>query len=133
MGKDRYSYKVIAMYTPMVTHDNLFYWCLVWFTIRLFASQPSYKFRSTKCHNIIQYECGKYPRIFHGILSIPHNVVMNMNNIMIANLHLYSKYWTTELETFHLYSKHFERSNLKNGRKINKNVNLKLIYFIVVD
>ena len=26
---------------------------------------------------------GKYPRVFRGILSIPQNIVMDLNNIMI--------------------------------------------------
>ena len=31
----------------------------------------------------IQYECGEYPRRFHEILSVSHNIVMNMNNVMV--------------------------------------------------
>ena len=30
----------------------------------------------------IHTECGKYPKIFCGILSIPHNIVMKLNNAM---------------------------------------------------
>jgi hypothetical protein len=35
-------------------------------------------------HNIfhIQTACGKYPGIFHGILSLPHNIVMDLINVM---------------------------------------------------
>ena len=29
-----------------------------------------------------QTDCGKYPGILHGILSVPHNFVMNLNNVM---------------------------------------------------
>lgn len=29
----------------------------------------------------IMNECGKYPEIFHGLLSLPHNNVMNLNNV----------------------------------------------------
>ena len=28
------------------------------------------------------FKCGQYPRIFHGILSVPHNIVMNLNDVM---------------------------------------------------
>ena len=31
----------------------------------------------------IQSECGKYPRIFCGTLSIPHNIVMDLNNVTL--------------------------------------------------
>ena len=31
----------------------------------------------------IQTKCGKYMRIFHEILSVPHNIVMNMNSVML--------------------------------------------------
>jgi hypothetical protein len=39
-------------------------------------------------NNILKYshvwtECGKYPKIFHGILLISHNIVMDLNNVMI--------------------------------------------------
>ena len=37
---------------------------------------------------------GRY-RIFHGIFSIPHNIVMNMNNVMFHNVILYSKILST--------------------------------------
>jgi hypothetical protein len=30
----------------------------------------------------IQYECGKYQGILSGILSVPQNVVVDMNNVM---------------------------------------------------
>ena len=30
----------------------------------------------------IQLKCEKYPNIFCGVLSIPHNTVMDVNNIM---------------------------------------------------
>ena len=30
----------------------------------------------------ISSKCGKYPRIFHGILSLLENIVMNVNNVM---------------------------------------------------
>ena len=30
----------------------------------------------------IQTGCGKYFRIFHGVLSVPHNIVMDLNNFM---------------------------------------------------
>ena len=30
----------------------------------------------------IQCECGEYPGILRGILSVPQNIVMNMNNVM---------------------------------------------------
>lgn len=33
---------------------------------------------SWDCH-----ECGEYPRIFYGILLVPHNNIMALNNIMI--------------------------------------------------
>ena len=28
----------------------------------------------------IQTECEKYPEIFYGILSLPHNIAMDLNN-----------------------------------------------------
>jgi hypothetical protein len=31
----------------------------------------------------IQYECWEYPEILCGILSIPQNIIMDLNNIMI--------------------------------------------------
>ena len=42
-------------------------------------------------HNIIKsitmlcnsYVCGEYPGTFHLILSIPHNIVMDLNNVMV--------------------------------------------------
>ena len=38
-------------------------------------------------HNIIQIhiqsECGEYPRLLRGILSIPLNVVMDLNNVVL--------------------------------------------------
>jgi hypothetical protein len=30
----------------------------------------------------IQFECEEYSRTFCGILAFPHNIVMNMNNVM---------------------------------------------------
>ena len=30
----------------------------------------------------IQFECGKYLGVFCGIVSIPHNIVMNLDNVM---------------------------------------------------
>ena len=30
----------------------------------------------------IQSECGEYLRILHGIISVPHNIVMDLNNVM---------------------------------------------------
>ena len=35
----------------------------------------------------VQFECGEYPGISCGILSIPHNIVMDLNNVM----HIYVK------------------------------------------
>ena len=32
----------------------------------------------------IQSQCGKYQWIFHGILSVPPNIVMNMNNVFFS-------------------------------------------------
>ena len=36
----------------------------------------------------IQSECGEYPRVLRGILSLPHNIVMDLNNVMDVR-----KYW----------------------------------------
>ena len=36
-----------------------------------------------KCIPHIQSECGEYPGIFCGILSVPHNIAVDMNNIML--------------------------------------------------
>ena len=33
----------------------------------------------------IQYEYGTHWRIFHGVLSIPQNIVMDLNNGMLFN------------------------------------------------
>ena len=30
----------------------------------------------------IYFECGKYMGIFHGILLVPRNIRMNLNNVM---------------------------------------------------
>ena len=30
----------------------------------------------------IQFECGKYMRLFHGILSVSQNNIMDLNNVM---------------------------------------------------
>ena len=30
----------------------------------------------------IQTKCGEYLRILHGILSVPQNIVMDLNNVM---------------------------------------------------
>ena len=38
-------------------------------------------------HNIIHTKCGEYTKIFHGILSIPRNIIVDLNNVMIARLH----------------------------------------------
>ena len=34
------------------------------------------------CIHHTRYEYGKYLKIFHGILSIPHNNVMDLNYVM---------------------------------------------------
>ena len=34
---------------------------------------------------VIQFECGKYPKIFCGILSTPQNIVMDLNNVMLGH------------------------------------------------
>jgi hypothetical protein len=31
--------------------------------------------------NHVQYECGKYLGIFHGIVLVPQNIVMDLNNV----------------------------------------------------
>ena len=38
----------------------------------------------TNMYNIhnIQSECGKYQAIVRGILSVPHNIVLDLNNVM---------------------------------------------------
>ena len=35
-------------------------------------------------HNIphIQTKCEEYPRILSGIVSVPHNIIMDLNNVM---------------------------------------------------
>ena len=35
--------------------------------------------------SLIQFECGEYPRLFHGILSVPHSIVMNLNNVIVES------------------------------------------------
>ena len=35
----------------------------------------------------IKTKCGEYPRICHGILSVPQNIVMNLNNVIKAMHH----------------------------------------------
>ena len=35
--------------------------------------------------DIHMFECGEYPGILHAILSIPHNIVMNLNHVMFTN------------------------------------------------
>jgi hypothetical protein len=35
----------------------------------------------------IQPKHGEYSRIFHGILSVPHNIVMDPNNVVWVVLH----------------------------------------------
>ena len=32
---------------------------------------------------MVHSECGNHPRIFHEILSFPHNTIMDLNNVMI--------------------------------------------------
>lgn len=32
----------------------------------------------------IQSECGEYPSILCGILPVPHNIVMDLDNVMYA-------------------------------------------------
>jgi hypothetical protein len=39
----------------------------------------------------LMYECGKYQRIFRGILSVPQNILMDLNNVM-CKLDLYPFY-----------------------------------------
>ena len=33
----------------------------------------------------IQFECGKYQGIFCGIMLVPHNIVMDMRNVMVVS------------------------------------------------
>ena len=40
-----------------------------------------YKIRP-EVHNIIQAECGEYPRLLRGMLSVSRNIVMDLNNVM---------------------------------------------------
>jgi hypothetical protein len=35
---------------------------------------------------MINAHCGKYPRIYNGIMSVPHNIVMDMNNVMVGTM-----------------------------------------------
>ena len=35
----------------------------------------------------IKTKCREYPRIWHGILSVPQNIVMNLKNVMKAMYH----------------------------------------------
>ena len=42
----------------------------------------SAKFLQIYAQTTFQTECGEYLGIFHGILSVPHNNVMDLNNVM---------------------------------------------------
>lgn len=33
-------------------------------------------------HNLIQTKCGKYPGIRRGIMAVPHNIIMDLTNVM---------------------------------------------------
>ena len=35
------------------------------------------------CYSYIMTECGKYQGMSYGIFSVPHNIVMNLNNVML--------------------------------------------------
>jgi hypothetical protein len=51
-------------------------------TITLFRSIAIFRSRIDGISGNIQTECGKYTKIFPGILPVPHNIAMDLNNVM---------------------------------------------------
>ena len=52
----------------------------------------------------IQTECEEYPRIFHEILSVPQNTVMNLNNVMNYRSALLKTYLATIIYCFFYFT-----------------------------
>ena len=48
-------------------------------------------FGGSKLSRVIQTKCGEYPGILRGILSVPHNIIMNLNNVRLATIRIIIK------------------------------------------
>jgi hypothetical protein len=61
----------------------------------------------------IQIECEKYMRMFHGIFSIPQNIVMDLNNVMCTKFQTFTVVFVVQeiLDGNHLM-------NLRNPQKL---------------
>ena len=51
-------------------------------TITLFRSIVMFSSGTDGISRNIQTKCGKYMRMFLGILPVPHNIAMELNNVM---------------------------------------------------